>query len=68
MYVTIYVYICLYMFQSNVEDVQNTENTVCTEGVQISSVSLSVHACYKLTATIYTLMYLDACSVVPFRS
>ncbi len=40
------------MFQSNVEGVQITELRVCTEDVHIGC-SLSVHACYKLAATIY---------------
>ncbi len=40
------------MFQSNVEGVQHTKLRVCTEAVHIGC-SLSVQACYKLSATIY---------------
>jgi hypothetical protein len=51
-YVSIYVYICFNMFQSNVKGVQNTEHKVCTEDVRIGC-SLSVHVYYKLASTIY---------------
>jgi hypothetical protein len=51
------------MFQSNVEGAQNTELTVCTEGIDIGC-SLSVHACYKLAAT----MYFDASRRLQYRS